>query len=209
MNFLQLKNKTPHPPHTQVLAQVHWCSCRLLPQSVLPHRAFGACTGSQIPYTMWLQWEKCLYISYNKACEHSLGDECILPALNTNQSKHPSTDRLVSDQLVPALPGKGFLLLEEAGGEKGSPGHSAHCRAPSRNAASSHGLPRDLGTNPAARAAQMRLLLTPLKITGFAAHGQIVNGTFILIFKLGHKCLFFRECSRKPLPSAQMGTAKI
>lgn len=162
---------------------------------------------------MWLQWEKCLYISYNEACEHRLGDECILLALNTNQSKHTSTDRLVNDQLVPALPGKGFLLLEgrveEAGGEKGSPGHGAHCRAPSRNAASSHACSRDLGTNPAARAAQMRLLLTPLKITGFAAHGQIVNGTFILIFKLGHKCLFFRECSRKLLPSAQMGTAKI
>lgn len=31
----------------------------------------------------------------------------------------------------------------------------------------------------------------------------------MLIFKLGHKRLFFRERSRKPLPSAQMGTAKI
>lgn len=94
---------------------------------------------------------KCLGISYNKACEHRLGDESILPALNANQRQHTTTDRLLSDQLLPALPAKGFLLLEghveeEAGREKGSPGHAAHCRAPSRNAASSHGWNGDLGT---------------------------------------------------------------
>lgn len=63
--------------------------------------------------------------------------------------------------------------------------------------------------DPAARAAQLRFLLTSLKITGLVAHGQMLNVTFMLIFKLGHECLFFRECSRKLLPSAQMGTAKI
>lgn len=104
---------------------------------------------------------------------------------------------------------------EAAGGDTGSPGHAAHCGAPSRSTASSHG-PRDalpdrpgragtLGT----RAAQPRLLLTSPKITGFLAAGRTQNVTFVLILKLGHKHLAFsRECSRKPLLAAQMGTAK-
>lgn len=40
------------------------------------------------------------------------GDECILLALNTNQRQHTTTDHLLSDQLMFALPRKGSLLLE-------------------------------------------------------------------------------------------------
>lgn len=164
LGFLKLKNAHPIlPTHTQSFVPG---TLMLLPsappvcapsQSIWDLHRIPNSLHHVAPRRKIIQ--KCLYISYNKACEHRLGDECTPLALNTNQRQHTTTDCLLSDQLVFVLPGKGFLLLEghveEAGREKGSPGHADHCRAPSRNAASSHGRRercpqrlrfRDLGT---------------------------------------------------------------
>lgn len=123
--------------------RLYWWSCRLL-----PHRALGTCTGSQIPYTVWLQGEKitgkCLYISYNKACDHRLGWWVHSTSTEYKSEATYNHGSPVKWSAHVCTPWKGLLASGRARGrsrtrEKGSPGHGAHCRAPSRNAASSHG----------------------------------------------------------------------
>lgn len=150
--LLAAENKTPHPPH--IHTHRFWPRCNDAPAVCAPSQSIWDL--HRIPNSLHHVAPerkiigKCLGISYNKACEHRLGDESALLVLNTNQRQHTTTARLWSDQLPFCTPCKGLLAPGRARGrsstEKGSPGHAAHCRAPSRNAASSHGWNGDLGT---------------------------------------------------------------
>lgn len=67
--------------------------------------------------------------------------------------------------------------VEAAGGQTGSSGHAAHCGARPVPMAQEMLCLTDLGKQGPWGAAQLRLLLTSLKITGFLAAGQTQNAT--------------------------------
>lgn len=114
------------------------------PQSVVPHKAFWTCTASKSPNTTWLQGEKHWENAFKLAIIWLASTDWVMSAFPSTEYKSEaaynhllrvkSSAHIFGKSFHPTYPlerascfSKGHV--EAAGGQMGSPGHSAHCGA--------------------------------------------------------------------------------